>query len=262
MKNRYCAVLISCASVLAANAATIIAELPESANLSQTATMAPQTGNQLLDKVKGREFGVYAGGNNNSLANWPQNGEGTWVNHDDVGSIILCGRSGVAGDSFAMVLGGPRQGELVSSIIFSCDTPTSVITSYTMVLAVYDSAGTLVRNLPPWKALPLIPLQERRPFPWTWRILPWRGGKDTSWLPECAAARAAPPPPIRLPTSKYPMKPFRNRLPHLWECLAWEPSSSGVPGTGERYTFQSGRRRPEKRLFSFFRSEKARFGMA
>ena len=108
MKNRYCAVLISCASVLAANAATIIAELPESANLSQTATMAPQTGNQLLDKVKGREFGVYAGGNNNSLANWPQNGEGTWVNHDDVGSIILCGRSGVAGDSFAMVLGGPR----------------------------------------------------------------------------------------------------------------------------------------------------------
>ena len=137
MKNRYCAVLISCASVLAANAATIIAELPESANLSQTATMAPQTGNQLLDKVKGREFGVYAGGNNNSLANWPQNGEGTWVNHDDVGSIILCGRSGVAGDSFAMVLGGPRQGELVSS----------VITSYTMVLAIYDSAGTLVRNL-------------------------------------------------------------------------------------------------------------------
>lgn len=117
MKSRYCAVLISCASVLAANAATIIAELPESANLSQTATMAPQTGNQLLDKVKGREFGVYAGGNNNSLANWPQNGEGTWVNHDDVGSIILCGRSGVAGDSFAMVL------------------------------AVYDSAGTLVRNL-------------------------------------------------------------------------------------------------------------------
>lgn len=86
-------------------------------------------------------------------------------------------------------------------------------------------------TFPPWKALPLIPLQERRPFPWTWRILPWRGGKDTSWLPECAAARAAPPPPIRLPTSRYPMKPFRNRLPHLWECLAWEPSSSGVPGT-------------------------------
>lgn len=147
MKNRYCAVLISCASVLAANAATIIAELPESANLSQTATMAPQTGNQLLDKVKGRAPGIYAGGNNNSLANWPQNGEGTWINHDGIGSIILCGRSGVAGDSFAMVLGGPRQGELVSSIIFACDTPASVITSYTMVLAVYDSSGTLVRNL-------------------------------------------------------------------------------------------------------------------
>lgn len=138
---------MSCASVLTANAATIIAELPESANLSQTASMAPQTGNQLLEKVKNRGVGVYAGGNNNSLANWPQNGEGTWVNNDNIGSIILCGRSGVAGDSFAMVLKGPEQGDLVSSIIFSCDTPTSVITSYVMVLAVYDSAGTLVQNL-------------------------------------------------------------------------------------------------------------------
>lgn len=77
----------------------------------------------------------------------PQNGEGTWINNDNIGSIILCGRSGVAGDSFAMVLGGPQQGDLVSSIVFSCDTPTSVITSYTMVLAVYDSSGTLVQNL-------------------------------------------------------------------------------------------------------------------
>lgn len=147
MKSRYCAVLISCASVLTANAATIIAELPESANLPQTATMAPQTGNQLLDKVRTRGFGVYAGGNNNSLANWPQNGEGTWINNENVGSIILCGRSGVAGDSFAMVLRGPEQGDLVSSIVFSCDTPASVITSYVMVLAVYDSAGTLVQDL-------------------------------------------------------------------------------------------------------------------
>lgn len=147
MKIRYCTVLISCASVLGANAATIIAELPESANLPQTATMAPQTGNQLLDKVKSRGFGVYAGGNNNSLANWPQNGEGTWISNDSIGSIILCGRSGVAGDSFAMVLRGPEQGDLVSSIVFSCDTPSSVITSYTMVLAVYDSAGTLVQGL-------------------------------------------------------------------------------------------------------------------
>ena len=138
---------MSCTSVVAANAATIIAELPESVNLSQTATMAPQTGEQLLNKVKNSGIGVYAGGNNNSLANWPQNGEGTWINNDNIGSIILCGRSGVAGDSFAMVLGGPQQGDLVSSIVFSCDTPTSVITSYTMVLAVYDSSGTLVQNL-------------------------------------------------------------------------------------------------------------------
>ncbi len=152
MKIRYCTVLISCASVLAANAATIIAELPESANLSQTATMAPQTGNQLLDKVKGREFGVYAGGNNNSLANWPQNGEGTWVNHDDVGSIILCGRSGVAGDSFAMVLGGPGRESLFppSSFPVTRPPPSSRATPWCWRFTTPPErwSGTF----PPWKA--------------------------------------------------------------------------------------------------------------
>ena len=128
-------------------AATIVAELPESQSVSQTATMARTSGQQLLDKVKGLQNGIYAGGNNNSVGNWSVNGEGTWVNQDDVGSITLCGRSGVAGSSFAMVLGGPQEGDSVSSITFSCNTPSSVINSYSMVLAVYDSTGTLVEEL-------------------------------------------------------------------------------------------------------------------
>lgn len=140
--------LVSCASALVANAATIIAELPETQVISnQTATIARTTGQQLLDTVKGRSEGLYAGGNNNSIGNWGTNGEGTWINTDNTASITLCGRSGVAGDSFAMVLGGPQQGDIISSITFSCDTPASVITSYTMVLAVYDSSGNLVQNL-------------------------------------------------------------------------------------------------------------------
>lgn len=134
-------------SAATVNAATIIAELPASESVSQTATMAAHDGTDLLNKVKGKELGIYAGGNNNSIGNWPQNGEGTWINHDNIGAMTLCGRSGVAGDSFAMVLGGPQNGELISSITFSCDNPISVITAYTMVLAVYDASGNLVQNL-------------------------------------------------------------------------------------------------------------------
>ncbi len=109
--------------------------------------MAPTTGEQLLTKVKGLSYGIYAGGNNNSIGNWPQNGEGTWVNNSNAGSMTLCGRSGVAGDSFAMVLSGPQQGDIVTSFTFACNSPTSVITSYIMVLGVYDASGALVQNL-------------------------------------------------------------------------------------------------------------------
>ncbi len=147
MRVYHYVLLASCVCMMSAQAATIVAELPESQSVSQTATMARTSGQQLLDKVKGLQNGIYAGGNNNSVGNWAVNGEGTWVNQDDVGSITLCGRSGVAGSSFAMVLGGPQEGDSISSITFSCNTPSSVISSYSMVLAVYDSTGTLVEEL-------------------------------------------------------------------------------------------------------------------
>ena len=116
MRVYHYVLLASCVCMMSAQAATIVAELPESQSVSQTATMARTSGQQLLDKVKGLQNGIYAGGNNNSVGNWAVNGEGTWVNQDDVGSITLCGRSGV-------------------------------ISSYSMVLAVYDSTGTLVEEL-------------------------------------------------------------------------------------------------------------------
>lgn len=147
MRVYHYVLLASCVCMMSAQAATIVAELPESQSVSQTATMARTSGQELLDKVKGLQNGIYAGGNNNSVGNWAVNGEGTWVNQDDVGSITLCGRSGVAGSSFAMVLGGPQEGDSISSITFSCNTPSSVISSYSMVLAVYDSTGTLVEEL-------------------------------------------------------------------------------------------------------------------
>ena len=122
MRVYHYVLLASCVCMMSAQAATIVAELPESQSVSQTATMARTSGQQLLDKVKGLQNGIYAGGNNNSVGNWSVNGEGTWVNQDDVGSITLCGRSRVAGSSFAMVLGGPQEGDSVSSITFSCNT--------------------------------------------------------------------------------------------------------------------------------------------
>ena len=147
MRVYHYVLLASCVCMMSAQAATIVAELPESQSVSQTATMARTSGQELLDKVKGLQNGIYAGGNNNSVGNWSVNGEGTWVNQDDVGSITLCGRSGVAGSSFAMVLGGPQEGDSVSSITFSCNTPSSVISSYSMVLPVYDSTGALMQKL-------------------------------------------------------------------------------------------------------------------
>ncbi|WP_343028719.1 hypothetical protein, partial [Akkermansia muciniphila] len=147
MRVYHYVLLASCVCMMSAQAATIVAELPESQSVSQTSAMAGTSGQQLLDKVKDLQNGIYAGGNNNSVGNWAVNGEGTWVNQDDVGSITLCGRSGVGGSSFAMVLGGPQEGDSISSITFSCNTPSSVISSYSMVLAVYDSTGTLVEEL-------------------------------------------------------------------------------------------------------------------
>lgn len=137
----------SCACMMSVQAATVIAELPESQSVTQTDTMARTSGQELLNKVKDLQNGIYAGGNNNSISNWGINNEGAWVNEDNAGTITLCGRAGVSGDSFAMVLGGPQQGDSVSSITFSCNTPSSVITSYSMVLAVYDSTGSLVEEL-------------------------------------------------------------------------------------------------------------------
>ena len=146
MRVYHYVLLASCVCMMSAQAATIVAELPESQSVSQTATMARTSGQELLDKVKGLQNGIYAGGNNNSVGNWSVNGEGTWVNQDDVGSITLCGRSGVAGSSFAMVLEGRRRGIPFLPLHFPVIL-LSVISSYSMVLAVYDSTGTLVEEL-------------------------------------------------------------------------------------------------------------------
>lgn len=147
---------MACTGVLSSQAAMIIAELPSSnSTLPNSGSWTHGTVNpkDFMAVLKGKGPGVYAGTNsNNNLTNWGINGEGTWTNVNNIGSIILCGRSGVSGDSFGMVLGGPQAGDVVSSITFSCNSPTSIITSYTMVLGVYDASGALVQELSSNKA--------------------------------------------------------------------------------------------------------------
>lgn len=165
MKSRYCAVLMSCTSVVAANAATIIAELPESVNLSQTATMAPQTGEQLLNKVKNSGIGVYAGGNNNSLAIGPRTGR-------EPGStmIISAPSSFVAEAEWRAIplpwcWADPNRETLFPPSSFPVIRlpPSSPATPWFWRFMTLPER--LSRTFPPCKALPLIPRQEPRPFP-------------------------------------------------------------------------------------------------
>ena len=58
----------------------------------------------LLTNAATKDLGCYYGGNNNKFDNPGVNGEGTLETDGSIGSVTLCGRSGVAGDSFAFVL--------------------------------------------------------------------------------------------------------------------------------------------------------------
>lgn len=56
MRVYHYVLLASCVCMMSAQAATIVAELPESQSVSQTATMARTSGQELLDKVKGLQM--------------------------------------------------------------------------------------------------------------------------------------------------------------------------------------------------------------
>ena len=73
----------------------------------------------LLTNAATKDLGCYYGGNNNKYDNPGENGEGTLETEGVVGSVTLCGRSGVGGDSFAFVL-APNTG----SIGLVCDMLT------------------------------------------------------------------------------------------------------------------------------------------
>ena len=73
----------------------------------------------LLTNAATKDLGCYYGGNNNTYGNPGVNNEGKLETEGVVGSVTLCGRSGVAGDSFAFVL-APNA----DSIGLACDKLT------------------------------------------------------------------------------------------------------------------------------------------
>lgn len=75
---------------------------------------------QLIAAAGGWNAGFYVGGNNNSYGNPGENGEGTLVTVDNIATVTLCGRTGVGGDCFAMVLGTSQlTGKVVNDLTFS-----------------------------------------------------------------------------------------------------------------------------------------------
>lgn len=85
--------------------------------------------------------------NNQGLGNYDeinsQQGEGKWVNSNDVGTITMCGRAGAGGDHLAIVLGsGITVGSQVTSLTLSAGNITApeglTINPYTLMIAVYN----------------------------------------------------------------------------------------------------------------------------
>lgn len=112
--------------------------------------------NQLITAAGSWNAGFYVGGNNNSYGNPGENGEGTLVTENNIATVTLCGRSGVGGDSFAMVLGTDQlTGKVVNDLTFSLSgTPTNTLTlGGTFAVALYngttlvDSASNTLANV-------------------------------------------------------------------------------------------------------------------
>lgn len=111
---------------------------------------------QLITAAGGWEAGFYVGGNNNSYGNPGASGEGTLVTEDNIATVTLCGRSGVGGDSFAMVLGTSQlTGKIVNDLTFSLSgTSANALTlGGTFAVALYngttlvDSASSTLANV-------------------------------------------------------------------------------------------------------------------
>ena len=127
--------LLTTGAILAAgaslvNAATLL-QLPESGLATQgNQYQGHRDAENVLNKVSGSEYGIYAGNNGGGVASWPQGEglEGNWKQDASKtsGTMTLAGRNGTQGESFALVLGNElSEGLFFNSVSLEIEIPES-----------------------------------------------------------------------------------------------------------------------------------------
>lgn len=124
--------LLTTGAILAAGASLVNAvtllQLPESkATTHEAFFYGNQSGERILEKVKDKSYGVYAGNNGGSGGSWVDtpDTEGYWTQETTTtGHMTLAGRNGTQGESFALVLGNELSEDVTfSSVKFSIEIP-------------------------------------------------------------------------------------------------------------------------------------------
>ena len=150
MKNLITITSLLAAGTLLANAATetenpsILLTLPESVD-------AVYTGQKTFSVAtyKDKDLGTIwlSSNNGGGLGNYPQNGEGTWVNSSNSGTITFCGRAAAYGDHLALLLGSDiTVGTELSSLTLSAGaiSDEAYVSSYSLKLGLLDASGNFL----------------------------------------------------------------------------------------------------------------------
>lgn len=98
-----------------------------------------QDGNitNILNNIQDKDPGVYVASNINNLSNYGVNGEGTWINTNNVATITLCGRHRAGGDYMALILNPEfTEGTQVSSLTFSAGAISGVVSTYQLQVGI------------------------------------------------------------------------------------------------------------------------------
>lgn len=141
--NRYILLLLgTCITSAQADVYNVVLP-PTEHPVNQVAGTAGRGASVIYDAVKDNGQGVYAGGNNNSIANssWGTNNEGYWTvdTANEIGTITLLNRNGVSGSYFALGVEGPASSSSpITSFNFSFSIDAGTTGGGKALFTVYD----------------------------------------------------------------------------------------------------------------------------
>ncbi|MGF0069078.1 PEP-CTERM sorting domain-containing protein [Candidatus Spyradosoma sp. SGI.093] len=149
MKNLITITSLLAVGTLLANAATetenpsILLTLPKSGKAEYTGAQTFS-----VETYKNKDLDtIWLSSNNSGLANYPQNGEGTWVNSSNSGTITFCGRGWASGDHLALLLGSDiTVGTELASLTLSAGaiSDEAYVSSYRLKLGLLDANGNFL----------------------------------------------------------------------------------------------------------------------